>query len=232
MPGTAAPVKIVVTDPGGTVCAALLPTGCPQDTLEVPGVGTIKASFVDATNPLVFVLASEIGLEGTEIPSQIDKDPELLKKLETIRGIAAQRLGLVDDYRDSAVKTPGVPKLTIVSPARDYVTANGEQMKAEQIDLVSRMMSMQKAHPTYAMTGAMCTAAAAVIPGTLVSEVSRPDRKAERLRIGQPNGIIEAGAEYERLPDGTINVKSAFGFRTARLLAKATAYYSDAGMNA
>lgn len=225
VPGTAAPVKIVVTNPGGTVCSALLPTGNAVDLLSVPGIGTIHASFVDATNPLVFVLADEIGMNGTELPSDIDIDQQLLARLETIRGTAAQYIGLVDDYKQSAWKTPGVPKLTIVSPPQDYITSNGTLIKADQIDLCSRMMSMQKTHPTYAMTGAMCTAAAAAIPGTLVDQVSRKDRKADRLRTGHPNGIIESGADYVIQPDGMVDVTATYGYRTARLLAKAVACY-------
>ena len=225
VPGTAAPVKILVTNPGGTVCSALLPTGNAVDTLDVPGLGTIRASFVDATNPLVFVFAEEIGMKGTEIPANIDNDADLLARLECIRGIAAQRLGFVENYQESAWKTPGVPKLTIVSPPQDYSTSNGQTITAEQIDLCSRMMSMQKTHPTYAMTGAMCTAAAAAIPGTLVDIVSRRDRKPDRLRTGHPNGIIESGADYELRDDSTVNVTATYGYRTARLLAKAVAYY-------
>lgn len=227
VPGTAAPVKIVVENPGGTVCRALLPTGNPVDVLDVPGLGRIQASFVDATNPLVFVLAEEAGLKGTEIPAMIDSSPETLERLELIRGIAAQKLGLVENYRDSAWKTPGVPKLTIVSPPQDYITADGTQIRAEQIDLCSRMMSMQKTHPTYAMTGAMCTAAAAVIPGTLVDRVCRETRKADRLRIGHPNGIIESGADSVCKEDGKVEVMATYGYRTARLLAKGSVFYPN-----
>lgn len=227
VPGKAAPVKIVVENPGGTVCSALLPTGNPVDTLDVPGIGKISASFVDATNPLVFVLAREIGMKGTELPAEIDGNPETLSKLERIRGTAAQMLGFIVDYRESAWKTPGVPKLTIISPPQDYITTDGTQIKAEKIDLCSRMMSMQKTHPTYAMTGAMCTAAAAIIPGTLVNRISRAARHPDRLRTGHPNGIIESGADSVLRPDGEVEVTATYGYRTARLLAKAIAFYPD-----
>lgn len=230
VPGTAAPVKIVVSNPGGTVCKALLPTGNPVDTLEIPGVGTIQASFVDATNPLMFVRADEVGLKGTELPADVDTDQTMLDKLELIRGIGAQLLGLVEDYRESAWKSPGVPKLTIVSKSAGYAKVGGGEISEDQIDMVGRMMSMQKVHPTYAMTGAMCTAAAAVVPGTLVNRCVRDGVLPDRLRIGHPGGIIEAGADFKPLEDGTVDVLAAYGYRTCRLLASGLAYYSDIGL--
>ena len=226
VPGTAAPVRIMVRDPGGSVCGALLPTGNCVDELDVPGLGRIRASFVDAANPLVFVLAEEVRMNGTEGAGEIDQNPKLLALLERVRGAAAQRLGLIEDPGESAVKTPGVPKLAIVSRPQAYTSGDGRRIHADQMDLCARMMSMQKAHPTYAMTGAMCTAAAAAVPGTLVNQVCRASVRTDRVRIGHPNGIIEAGAEAVAT-NGSVDIVSASGYRTARLLARCTAFYSD-----
>jgi len=227
VPGTAAPVKIMVNNPGGTVCKALLPTGNAVDMINVPEVGMIHASFVDATNPLMFIDAKEIGLRGTELPAQIDTDEDLLADLERIRGEGAKLLGLVERAEESAWKSPGVPKLTIVSAPADYDTVSNGPISAERIDLVGRMMSMQKEHPTYAMTGAMCTAVAAVVPGTLVNRYVRKDANTDRIRIGHPNGIIEAGVDFTELENGEVEIKAAYGYRTARLLAQGMAFYSD-----
>lgn len=223
VPGTAAPVKVMVMEPAGTVFDSLLPTGNAIDTLYVPRFGSLEVSIVDASNPLVFVRAENIGFSGTELPADIDNYPERLLLLENIRGTAAKLLGLVNRIEDAAYQTPGIPKMTVVSPPVSYDKPDGESISDEQIDLSSRMMSMQKAHPAYAMTGAMCTAAAAVIPGTIVYEVKRKSALSHQLRIGHPSGILEAGVDYEE-ENGKINIRCAYGYRTARLLMKGVAY--------
>lgn len=87
-----------------------------------------------------------------------------------MRGLAAVKFGLNDDYKKSAWETPGISKMTFVAEPDAYETADGTTIRKEEIDLLSRMMSMQKSHPSYAMTGAMCTAAA-VVPGSVVAQV-------------------------------------------------------------
>ena len=163
VPGTASPVKLKFVKPSGTLGKGLLPTGNVIDVLDVPDFGKVEVSIVDAANPLVFVKAKAIGLTGKELPDELNAKPEMLDLLEKIRGLAAVKLGLISDYTKSAWETPGIPKMTFVAEPEDYVTPDGKEIKKENIDLLSRMMSMQKPHPSYAMTGAMCTAAAAVI---------------------------------------------------------------------
>jgi 2-methylaconitate cis-trans-isomerase PrpF len=226
VPGTAAPVKVLVEDPAGSVCSDLLPTGRAADLLEIPGFGSLRVSIVDAANPLVFVLAADIGMTGKESSADIEARPGLPELLEKIRGTAAKTLGFIEKVEDSAWKSPTVPKMTIVAPPSGYERASGPRVEAEGIDLLGRMMSMQRPHPTYALTGAMCTAAAAVIPGTVVCEVRRKDADPGRLRIGHPGGIMEAGVDYREGPGGPV-ILQAYGFRTARLLMKGTAYYED-----
>lgn len=113
--------------------------------------------------------------------------------------------------------------MTFVAPPANYVTAAGKLIEAGEIDLVARMMSMQKPHQTYAMTGAMCTACAAAIPGTVVAQSLPPQASHNKLRIGHPGGIIEAGVEYT-ISEGEINIISATGYRTARMLMSGTAF--------
>jgi 2-methylaconitate cis-trans-isomerase PrpF len=114
--------------------------------------------------------------------------------------------------------------MTIVAPSADYESLSDTVIPAERIDLLGRMMSMQRPHPAYALTGAMCTAAAAAIPGTIVREVCRQGADFRRLRIGHPGGVLEAGVECVQGPGGPL-IQSAYGFRTARLLMKGIAYY-------
>lgn len=215
--GSGAPIKLKFLRPAGTISPRLLPTGNPTDTLEVPGVGSIQVSLVDAANPLAFIRASDVGLTGTELPARIDSDPALLDKLERIRGMAAVKLGLIQDYTVSAWECPGLPKLTLVAPPRDYTTSDGQQISAGEMDLLSRMMSMQKTHPSYAMTGAMCTAAAAAVPGSVVQQVLGPGADLQRLRIAHPGGILEAGVDF-RPGKEEPEILDTFGFRTANLL--------------
>lgn len=223
VPGTAAPVKLKFVKPSGTLGKGLLPTGNTIDTLDVPDYGPVQVSIVDAANPLVFVKAADLGLVGTELPDQLDADPEKLALLEKVRGLAAVKLGLIDDYTKSAWETPGIPKMTFVAEAGDYVTPDGKEIKKNEIDLLSRMMSMQKTHPSYAMTGAMCTAAAAVIPGSIVQQVLAPDTDTQFIRIGHPGGILECGVDFKE--DGACPViDDTFGFRTANLIMEGTAF--------
>lgn len=224
VPGVGAPVKLNFKNPSGTLNGRLLPTGNVTDVLEVPDRGKFIVSIVDAANPLVFIKAGDIGLQGTELPPAIDGNPDLLALLEEIRGMAVVKLGLIDDYKRSAFESPGIPKMTFVAPPADYVNTTGKEIKSTAVDLLSRMMSMQKAHPTYAMTGAMCTVAAAVIEGSVVNQILRPDADTQFIRIGHPGGILEAGVDYKRDKAGETVVDNTFGFRTARLLMEGYAH--------
>lgn len=225
VPGTASPIKLRFVDPTGTLGHGLLPTGNAVDYLEVPNYGTVSVSIVDAANPLVFVKAEDLGLTGRELPDELNADADKLQLLETVRGLAAVRLGLIDDYTRSAWDTPGIPKMTFVAKAVDYETAEGTRVAQSEIDLLSRMMSMQKAHPSYAMTGAMCTAAAAVIPGSVVSQVLSPDMDPQYIRIGHPSGVLECGVNYTPAAQEP-QIADTFGFRTANLLLDGIAHVS------
>ena len=224
VPGTASPSRLYFKDPAGTLDRGLLPTGRVTDVLEVPDFGKIECSIVDAANPLVFIRAKDVGLSGGILAGEIDRSPELLDLLERIRGMAAVRLGLIDDYKRSAWDSAAVPKMAIVSPPCAYAGTSGGRVEEEDIDLSLRMMSMQKAHPTCAMTGAMCTAAAAVIKGSIVNEALRPGTDLTNIRIGHSDGVICAGVEAEMPGEaGVPTVLGTYGFRTANKLAEAVA---------
>ncbi len=221
--GKGSPIKLKFIDPSGTISDKLLPTGNAVDELEVPGVGTVPASIVDAANPLVFINAADVGLTGKELPADIDSDAGMLELLESVRGVAAVKLGLISDYTKSPWETPGIPKLTIVAKSDDYVTTGAKEIGKSSIDLLSKMMSMQKTHPSYAMTGAMCTAAAAVVKGSIVNQVIAAGTDEQCIRIGHPSGVLEAGVDYKVEKD-EIEIESTFGFRTANLLIEGNVY--------
>lgn len=217
VPGTASPIRLRFTQPAGTLGKGLLPTGNAVDILEVPDFGEVQVSIVDAANPLVFVKANDVGLTGMELPDELNAKQEMLDLLEKIRGCAAVKLGLIDDYTKSAWETPGIPKLTFVAEAQEYCTMDQKTIKKEEIDLLSRMLSMQKAHPSYAMTGAMCTVAAAVIPDSVVQKVCAPTMDSQCLKIGHPGGVLECGVAYQEGEKVPV-IENTYGYRTANLI--------------
>lgn len=223
VPGTAAPVWLTILEPAGSVCDGLLPTGNPVDLLTVEGLGEVPVSLVDAANPLAFVDGRVFGLNGTETAAQLEANGQLLKQFEQVRGAAAVRLGFVERAEDAAALSPGVPKLTLLAAPADYQIPSGETISGDAYDLHGQMMSMQKPHQTYALTGAMCTAAAAAVPGTLVHSLMRPGADPGQLRIGHPGGIMEAAAQWKEAPEGVV-VERVSGLRTARMLMRGEAF--------
>ena len=225
VPGTSSKIKLAFMDPSGAVTGKLLPTGRVIDISDIKGVGKTEFSIVDASNPLVFITADSIGLKGSELPDEIDSKPGILELLEKIRAEAACLLGFVDDPDTASFRSPAVPKMTVVSGPMEYITVSDQKISSSETDLTGRMMSMQKTHKTYALTGALCTAAAAVIKGTVVNSVVPGGFDPENLRIGHPGGIIPAGVEVEYKNGSDLEIKWAIGYRTARMLMHGTAYY-------
>jgi len=230
VPGTSARIVNRYINPSGGVTGKLFPTGNKIDILEV-GTEEIRCSILDVMNPVVFLLAKNLSLTGKELPEEVNSDPQLLSKLEMIRGEVAERLGLVRDSTETAATSPGIPKIAFVAPPDDYDDSYGNAIKSEELNLLARMMSMQKAHPTYAVTGAMCTAAAAVLEGTVVSEIARFDTRSseeERERevvIGHPRGTISVRVKLAKTATGNTEILEAVVYRTARKLMKGSAFY-------
>jgi 2-methylaconitate cis-trans-isomerase PrpF len=219
VPGTGAYIGLDFSDTAGAVTGKLLPTGNPVDRLDVPGIGTIEVSIVDAGTPCVFVRARDIGIAGTETPGQIDADAGLNDRIERVRGTAAAAVGIVKDWQEAAKKSPYLPFFAMVHPPTGYInfTTNG-QIEAAEVDFVSRLLFMLKMHKAYPVTGTVCTGAAARVPGTLVHEVCRSQAEdGPTVRIGHPAGVIEIEAAVEVAEDGHRLVQASLG-RTARRL--------------
>ena len=213
VPGTGSPIYLSFENGEGAVTGKLLPTGNAIDLLQT-SIGTVKASIVDVGNPLVFVKAADIGLKGTELPHEYtDKQ---LKLFEEIRSIAAEKAGLAP--QDKATKlSPAVPKMTIIAPPMDHRDGTGREKAASQMDVLIRMMSMQKPHQTLAITGAICTTAAIYTKGTLLSEMVQ--LKGDTVRLAHPMGIMETSVD---LKDGQVNGIKVV--RTARLIFEGFVY--------
>ena len=195
VPGTGARILLEFGNPAGSLTGKLLPTGRPRDRIELDDGRAFEVSIVDAANPVVFVAASALGLIGTELPLEIEAATTATATLEALRGVAAEWLGLTADRREATKVTPGLPKVGFVAPPMAYRTTAGADLPATAMDLTGRLMSMQTAHRSYMATGAIATAAAAMVEGSIVHELARPfaDRPIGlSLRIAHPYGVMEA----------------------------------------
>lgn len=218
IPGTASKIVLEYLDPGGAVTGKLLPTGNVRDVLDVSGVGQIEVSIVDAGNPCVFCRFEDFGLDGTEQPEEIDANPELLRRIEAIRGAAGVAIGLATSLEEMASRVPSVPKIAFVGSPRDYRRTSAVMCRKEEVDLVAKIMTMGKVHRAYALTGAICTTVASSVSGSIVNEVvSAPSRETGLIRIGHPSGVIDLTAHI--VCDGeSWNVCAVSSTRTARRL--------------
>jgi 2-methylaconitate cis-trans-isomerase PrpF len=225
VPGTGAKIDLDFADSAGSITGKLLPTGNVTDMLQVEGLGEVEVSLVDAGNPLVFLRAKDLGLTGAETPREIDADSELLERIEKIRGSAAEKIGVVDDWRKATTERPYVPFVAICAPPvsyRDWIT--GQTVDQNSIDLSVRLLFMQKMHKTFPVTGAICSVAAGMIPGTILNQVARPGIILRgSLRIGHPAGVIVPTGKVEK-EDGAFVLKKATIDRTARCLMKGYAF--------
>jgi probable AcnD-accessory protein PrpF len=194
---------------------SMFPTGNLVDDLQVPGVGTFKATMINAGIPTVFVNADAIGYKGTELQDAINGDAKALAKFETIRAYGAVRMGLIK-HIDEAGKRQHTPKVAFVAPPADYVSSSGKKVRAADVDLLVRALSMGKLHHAMMGTAAVAIGTAAAIPGTLVS-LAAGGRAREAVRFGHPSGTLRVGAEA-KLVDGEWIVTKAMMSRSARVL--------------
>ncbi len=225
VPGTGAKIILDWADAAGSLTGKLLPTGKVVDMLKVEGEGEFEVSLVDAAIPTVFIRAEALGLQGNETPQQIDADKALLQKIEKIRSVAAQVMGLCKDWRKATKEVPYSPFFAICAPPMDYKDwTTGKKISEKSVDLVVRLLFMQKMHLTYPVTGTTCTVAAAMIPGTIANQLSRKGIiERGELRIGHPAGVIAPEGKVVR-EKGEFVLKRATVDRTARCLMRGYAY--------
>ena len=202
VPGRGARITLDFLDPGGAATGRLLPTGAPLDQIE-----GLAASLVDATNPMVFVRASDLGLTGAEPPEALDADAGLLARLEGVRAAATVRMGMAPDPATATERSPAVPKIALVAPG-----SPGES------DLNVRLVSMGRFHRAVALTGAMCLAVAAHLPGTLAAEAAGRLAPGAGVRIGHPAGVLPIAAAVEPSAEGGPRAVRVRVYRTARRL--------------
>ena len=214
----AAEVQLEFMDPAAEeegAGGAMFPTGALVDDLEVPGVGTLKATMINAGIPTIFVNAEAIGYTGTELQEAINSDPKALAMFETIRAHGAVRMGLIKDISEAA-KRQHTPKVAFVAAPKEYVSSSGKVVKTGDVDLLVRALSMGKLHHAMMGTAAVAIGTAAAIPGTLVNLAAGGGERTA-VRFGHPSGTLRVGAEAMQ-QDGEWCVKKAIMSRSARVL--------------
>jgi 2-methylaconitate cis-trans-isomerase PrpF len=217
IPGSGSKIVLRFSDPRGSLTGKLFPTGNVKDNLDVPQMGDVQLTIIDAANPVVLVQAATLDLEGTEI-EKFDTDETIKGKLERIRCAVAVEIGLAETMEEATQRSQAVPKIACVSAPKTYQTLGGKPIDVTEIDLAARMMSMGTLHKSFAVSGAVASAGAARIPGTVVHDLMSPEAgKKEIIKLGHPGGIIEVGAVVEETK-GKFNYKEAILGRTARRL--------------
>lgn len=214
----AAEIQLEFMDPAAEeegAAGAMFPTGKLVDDLEVPGIGTLKATMINAGIPTIFLNAEEIGYKGTELQDDINSDAKALAMFETIRAHGAKRMGLIQNLEEAA-KRQHTPKVAFVAKPLDYVASSGKAVKAQDIDLLVRALSMGKLHHAMMGTAAVAIGTAAAIPGTLVN-LAAGGGELNAVRFGHPSGTLRVGAQAKQI-DGEWQVKEAIMSRSARVL--------------
>ncbi|MFT6732408.1 MAG: putative AcnD-accessory protein PrpF [Polaribacter sp.] len=210
----AAEVKVEFIDPSAGD-SEIFPTGNLVDDLEVPGIGTFKATMINAGIPTIFLNADDVGYKGTELQGDINSDAEALTKFETIRAYGAIKMRLIHSLEE-AKSRQHTPKIAFVAPASDYISSSGKQISSSDIDINVRALSMGLLHHAMMGTAAVAIATASAIPGTLVN-LAAGSVKRKSVRFGHPSGTLKVGAEA-KLIDDKWSVKKAIMSRSARVL--------------
>lgn len=224
--GTAGELKVNFLDPAGAKTGKLFPTGKAKEVLDLGEVGSIEASILDVSNPMVIVRASDLGIKGTELPAEVDANKALAKKLEAIRGAACVEMGFAKDLADATANSPAVPKVGFVAAPVDFTDISGKEVKADEMDICARVISVFKCHKACPLTSASSISVAAFVPGTIVNELAVCNPGQQTVRVGHPSGVMTM---YPYLDDPTkplneINVSGVAVQRTARRIMDGTLY--------
>jgi len=194
---------------------SMFPTGNLVDNLEVPGVGTFKATMINSGIPTIFLEADALGYSGTELQDAINGDTAALSRFETIRAHGALRMGLIKDLAEAASRQH-TPKIAFVAPPKEYISSSGKKIGTSDIDVLVRALSMGKLHHAMMGTASVAIATAAAVPGTLVN-LAAGGGERDNVCFGHPSGTLRVGAQAQ-LVDGDWKVTKAIMSRSARVL--------------
>lgn len=210
----AAEIEVSFMDPADGE-GSMFPTGNLVDDLEVPGVGTFKATMINSGIPTIFLNAEEIGYEGTELREAINNDPAALERFEKMRAYGAMKMGLIKDLKEAETRQH-TPKIAFVSKPKAYTASSGKEIGTGDVDLLVRALSMGKLHHAMMGTAAVAIATAAAVPGTLVN-LAAGGGERDAVRFGHPSGTLRVGAKAEEI-NGEWTAKAAIMSRSARLM--------------
>jgi 2-methylaconitate cis-trans-isomerase PrpF len=211
--GSGAPIRLEFLDPGGACTGLLLPTGRALDVLDVPGLGPVEVSMIDAANPCVFVAADSLGMTGTELPDALEVDATCLGRLETIRRVASVAMGIAASEVEAAA-IPSIPKVAMIAAPQTAPTLSGRMLETDDFDIGVRMISIGRPHRAVPLTGGICLAVAVRMPGSLPNRLARDTMGA--IRVGQPSGVLQVDADVAVGDDGSIVARHGAVLRTAR----------------
>lgn len=223
--GTAGELKVNFLNPAGSKTGKLFPTGQVKEVLELPD-GTIEATILDVSNPIVLVRAEDIGLQGTELPGAVDSSAAAAK-LEAIRGAACVKMGFAKDLQDATDNSPAVPKVGFVTAPQTFTDISGKTVDAAEMDVCARVISVFKCHKACPLTSASSIAVAGMVPGTIVNEVVRMEEGQQTVRIGHPSGVMTMYPYMDDPAKEDINAIQVSGVavqRTARRIMDGTVY--------
>ncbi|MDC0739522.1 PrpF domain-containing protein [Cognatishimia sp. SS12] len=222
IPGVAtsgAKVALEFLAPGGASTGMLLPTGQPRDHLDVAGFGRFEVSLIDASNPMVFLRAKDLGCDGSETPEALDRNTDVMAALDAIRRAGGVAMGMAET--PDSVKLSN-PRVALIAPPAPFQALDGRTYAAEDHDIAVRLVSMGNVHRAVTLTGAMCIAVAAEIPGSLVADMTQS--AARPIRLGNPSGVLPVTAEVTRNGDG-LRAVSATSYRTQRRIMEGHVLY-------
>lgn len=219
VPGTGAKIELSFFDPGGAATGRLLPTGNARDEMILDSGEKISLTIVDAGNPTAFLHARDLGLKGTELPSEFDHDEQSRVKLEGIRRRVAELMGIP--------LNPSIPKVAFIAPPQDYITLAQKEIRSGEIHFIARAMAMGRMHKVFPITGGIPAAIAAVIPGSVIDDIAGEGQEnslsRRKLNIGHPSGILDV--EVEARQDGKeVQIVQCTIGRTARKIMEGKVY--------
>lgn len=218
------PIRLDFLDPGGATTRRLLPTGRVADRLDVPGLGGVEVSLVDAANAAVFVHARDVGLRGTELPDELEARRDVLEHLEAIRREASVAMGIAPDVT-AAATVASVPFVCVVSESQDSRTSTGQVVAASDADILARVISNGQPHRALPLTISLCTAVSARLRGSVVARLFDAP-PSDTIRLAMPSGVLSVDAEVDRR-DGEWTARSGTFMRTARRLFDGRVWYLD-----
>ena len=221
VPGTGSRIDMYFEDPAGSKTGKLFPTGQKKEVFDVPGYGPAEVTVLDCSNPMVFIKASDLGIKGSEL-TELNQNKDVMEHIERIRGMAAVKCGFVENWEEARTKSTSAPKVSIVSAPQDYINMDGNEVKADTMDLCCRAISVGALHKAYPMTVAIGTGAAARISGTIVNEIVKPAPDQDIIRLGHASGVTEVDVKM----DGEKVIKGGVT-RTARRIMDGWVYVRD-----